>query len=160
MGGSKVTTKFRVSPVMTTSISLRIKFWFGILIENCRPTSEKSALKIPKKWSVSRLRGEDLVTSPSRFRVSPAMSCCGAQNLLLALRFAKFWPLPLLMPRFFCRRQRSATSPLRYPSVSDFWGCFARQVAVKSASSPVSALGILPQWSEKVNSSRHFIELQ
>ena len=51
------TNWFRVSPVMTTSISLRIKFWFGILIENCRPTSEISALKIPKKWSASRLRG-------------------------------------------------------------------------------------------------------
>ena len=89
-----------------------VHIWlFGILIENCRPTSEKSALKIPKKWSTSRLCGEDLVTIVSRFRVSPVMttsislriwlnsnefnivnylagnpvmSCCGAQNLLLA----------------------------------------------------------------------------
>ena len=68
------TNWFRVSPVMTTSISLRIKFWFGILIENCRPASENSALKIPKKWSASRLRGEDLVTRSCRFRVSPVMT--------------------------------------------------------------------------------------
>ena len=44
------------------------------------------------------------------------MSCCGYRNFY-SLRLTKFRPLPLLMLRFICHKQRSATSPLRYPSV-------------------------------------------
>ena len=72
-------TRRRVSESSPQAIYLSmmhtVHIWlFGILIENCRPTSDKSSLKIPKKWSASRLRGEILVTSPSRFRVSPVMT--------------------------------------------------------------------------------------
>ena len=38
-------------------------------------------------------------------------------EIFCSLSLTKFRPLPLLMPRFFCHWQRSATSPLRYPSV-------------------------------------------
>ncbi len=48
----------------------------------------------------------------------PVMSCCGARNFLLAVRFAKFRPLPLLFAPFIRHRRRSQTSPLRYLSVS------------------------------------------
>ncbi len=44
----------------------------------------------------------------------PVMSCCGARNFLLAIRFAKFRPLPLLFAPFIRYRRRSQTSPLRY----------------------------------------------
>ena len=47
----------------------------------------------------------------------PVMSCCGARNLLLAARFAKFRPLPLLIARFIRPRRRSQKSPLRYLSI-------------------------------------------
>ena len=47
----------------------------------------------------------------------PVMSCCGVRNFSLAVRLAKFRPLPLLIARFICHRQRSQTSPLRYLSV-------------------------------------------
>ena len=47
----------------------------------------------------------------------PVMSCCGARNFLLAIRFAKFRPLPLLFAPFIRHRRRSQTSPLRYLSV-------------------------------------------
>ena len=50
-------------------------------------------------------------------RGGPVMSCCGARNSRLAVRFAEFRPLPLLIARCICRRQRSQTSPLRYRSV-------------------------------------------
>ena len=49
-------------------------------------------------------------------RLRPVMSCCGARNFC-SLSLTKFRPLPLLMPRLICHRQRSATSPLRYLSV-------------------------------------------
>ncbi len=51
------------------------------------------------------------------FRVSPVMSCCDARNFSLAVRFAKFRPLPLLFAPFIRHRRRSQTSPLRYLSV-------------------------------------------
>jgi len=44
----------------------------------------------------------------------PIMSCCGARNFLLAVRFAKFRPLPLLFAPIIRHRRRSQTSPLRY----------------------------------------------
>ena len=62
----------------------------GILVENCRPASENSSLKIPKKRSASRLCGENLVTVVSRFRVSLVMPCCGARNFLFAVRSQNF----------------------------------------------------------------------
>ena len=49
----------------------------------------------------------------------PVMSCCGTRNFLLAIRFAKFRPLPLLFAPFIRHRRRSQTSPLRYLSVFD-----------------------------------------
>ena len=49
---------------------------------------------------------------------SPVMSCCGIPKKSshpLALDFIR--PRPLLFARFFCHRQRSQTSPLRYHTV-------------------------------------------
>ena len=50
----------------------------------------------------------------------PVMSCCGSRNFSLAVRFAKFRPLPLLFAPFIRHRRRSQTSPLRYLSVDAF----------------------------------------
>ena len=44
------------------------------------------------------------VIGSATFRVSPVMSCCGARNFLLAIRFAKFRPLPLLFAPFIRHR--------------------------------------------------------
>ena len=49
---------------------------------------------------------------------SPVMSCCGIPKKSshpLALDFVR--PRPLLFARFFCHRQRSQTSPLRYHTI-------------------------------------------
>jgi len=59
------------------------------------------------------------VISSATFRVSPVMSCRGARNFSLAVRFAKFRPLPLLFAPFIRHRRRSQTSPLRYLCVFD-----------------------------------------
>ena len=60
----------------------------------------------------------------------PVMSCCGARNFLLAM-LAKFRPLPLRSLRFFCHRQRSATSPLRIPHPKiDKLACQAQGVGI------------------------------
>ena len=53
------------------------------------------------------------VISSATFRVMSVMSCCGARNFLLACRFAKFRPLPLLFAPFIRHWRRSQTSPLR-----------------------------------------------
>ena len=79
----------------------------------CHPKFKKNeafARYCEKTRAFARCR----VTSSATFRVSPVMSCCGARNFLLAVRFAKFRPLPLLFARFICHRQRSQTSPLQY----------------------------------------------
>ena len=44
---------------------------YGILIENCQPTSRKSSLQIPKKQGFSRVYVNRIVTKPSFFRVGP-----------------------------------------------------------------------------------------
>ena len=143
---------FRVRPVMTASIRLRVEL-FGTLIANCKAGSNFTALKVREKCRKCEKNEEktrfretprdetEMISSQPRydhFDISPSMlnsvleyndysifyrtgrpvmSCCGARNFSLAVRFAKFRPLPLLFAPFIRHRRRSQTSPLRYLSV-------------------------------------------
>ena len=87
MGGSKVTTKFRVSPVMTASIPLHIKL-FWILHGFCKADDKMRWTKIQEKWSIWEILREN---ESFRKLQSDKLGYLSSQPRYVLLRYPEFF---------------------------------------------------------------------
>ena len=110
---------------MTTSISLRIKLSLNfarLLQGRLENAFIQNSRKMKHLRDIARKRELSKVAEWSArlpFESGPLCPVAVSEIFLLAVRFSKFRPLPLLFAPFIRHRRRSQTSPLRYLSVFD-----------------------------------------